>query len=550
MLSEKVKLSSIKVNKKNPRKIDKMQFDSLVKSILVFPKMLNDLRPIVVDENMTILGGNMRYRALIAISTMTADDCRSRMSLAKNFNKKTSAEKAEIENYWNEWRQNPIVDVVKADNLDDEAKKEFIIKDNVSFGEWDTEVLNLDFDVQDLSDWGLEQGSLPGDDLTEEEKKSQIYEPLNKDFFLFPQSILDTRRGDCIARRVQWKNIGLTSGNGRKEELTFSPTAIPPKYLSLANKYAKEQGISTTDAARELISKGIIKTVTTSIFDPVVAETCYRWFNIKNGTILDPFAGGSVRGIVASALQMPYFGNDLREEQIEANRQNLQSICTNENTSTLLMPEYYPQWTTGDSVNIKEIVEGATPKFPENGADMIFSCPPYADLEVYSDDERDLSNMDYDKFLSTYTQIIKNSCELLKNNRFAVFVVGDVRDKKGYYRDFASDTIRAFKSCGLHYYGQLIVVKSLGSASIRARAQFSTRKMPKTHQNIIVSFKGEKPPKKEDFEAVSVKDCIKYFNDNRSPIDTAEYVEVFYKGDNPAELKEYYPIESVCEVEL
>ena len=63
MLSQKVKLSSIKVNKKNPRKIDKMQFDSLVKSILVFPKMLNDLRPIVVDENMTILGGNMRYRA-------------------------------------------------------------------------------------------------------------------------------------------------------------------------------------------------------------------------------------------------------------------------------------------------------------------------------------------------------------------------------------------------------------------------------------------------------------------------------------------------------
>lgn len=93
MLSQKVKLSSIKVNKKNPRKIDKMQFDSLVKSILMFPKMLNDLRPIVVDENMTILGGNMRYRALIAISTMTTEDCRKRMSLAKNFNKKTSAEK-------------------------------------------------------------------------------------------------------------------------------------------------------------------------------------------------------------------------------------------------------------------------------------------------------------------------------------------------------------------------------------------------------------------------------------------------------------------------
>lgn len=156
MLSQKVKLSSIKVNKKNPRKIDKMQFDSLVKSILVFPKMLNDLRPIVVDENITILGGNMRYRALIAISTMTADDCRKRMSLAKNFNKKTSAEKAEIENYWAEWRKDPIVDVVKADNLDEEAKKEFIIKDNVSFGEWDNEILEAEFDLGELQDFGLD----------------------------------------------------------------------------------------------------------------------------------------------------------------------------------------------------------------------------------------------------------------------------------------------------------------------------------------------------------------------------------------------------------
>lgn len=550
MQTETLQLSQIHVNKKNPRKIDAMQFDSLIKSLLTFKGMLDDARPIVIDENNVILGGNMRYRALTAISKMTAEEILKRLNQAKKFREKTQDEQQQICEFWECWKKDPTAEVVQKRNWTEAEKREFIIKDNVSYGDWDTEVLNLDFDVQDLSDWGLEQESLPGDDLTEEEKESQIYEPLDKDFFLFPQSILDTRRGDWIARRVQWKNIGLTSGNGRKEELTFSPTAIPPKYLSLANKYAKEQEISTTDAARELASKGIIKTVTTSIFDPVVAETCYRWFNIKNRTILDPFAGGSVRGIVASALQMPYYGNDLREEQIEANRQNLQSICTNENTSTLLKSEYYPQWTTGDSVNIKEIVEGATPKFPENGADMIFSCPPYADLEVYSDDERDLSNMDYDKFLSTYTQIIKNSCELLKNNRFAVFVVGDVRDKKGYYRDFVSDTIRAFKSCGLHYYGQLIVVNSLGSAAIRARSQFSTRKIPKTHQNIIVSYKGEKPPKKEDFEAVSVKDCIKYFNDNRSPIDTAEYVEVFYKGDNPAELKEYYPIESVCEGEL
>ena len=176
MLSQKVKLSSIKVNKKNPRKIDKMQFDSLVKSILVFPKMLNDLRPIVVDENMTILGGNMRYRALVAISTMTADDCRNRMSLAKNFNKKTSAEKAEIEKYWVEWRKAPIVDVVKADNLDEEAKKEFVIKDNVSFGEWDNEILKAEFNLDDLQDFGLDLPEFADEKVEEEAEEDDFSE--------------------------------------------------------------------------------------------------------------------------------------------------------------------------------------------------------------------------------------------------------------------------------------------------------------------------------------------------------------------------------------
>ena len=59
-------------------------------------------------------------------------------------------------------------------------------------------------------------------------------------------------------------------------------------------------------------------------------------------------------------------------------------------------------------------------------ADMIFSCPPYADLEVYSDDPRDLSNMEYEEFLNAYKTIIQKSCSLLKENRFAVFVIEEV----------------------------------------------------------------------------------------------------------------------------
>ncbi len=64
-------------------------------------------------------------------------------------------------------------------------------------------------------------------------------------------------------------------------------------------------------------------------------------------------------------------------------------------------------------------------------ADLIFSCPPYADLEVYSDMKEDISNMKYCEFIKAYREIIRKSCEMLNNNRFAVFVVGDVRGENG-----------------------------------------------------------------------------------------------------------------------
>ena len=87
----------------------------------------------------------------------------------------------------------------------------------------------------------------------------------------------------------------------------------------------------------------------------------------------------------------------------------------------------------------------------------MFSCPPYADLEVYSDLKEDLSNMDYKDFIAVYREIIRKSCELLKEDRFAVFVVGDVRDKKGFYQNFVSDTIMAFWNCGVILYNEMIL---------------------------------------------------------------------------------------------
>lgn len=212
----------------------------------------------------------------------------------------------------------------------------------------------------------------------------------------------------------------------------------------------------------------------TSIFDPVLCELAYTWFSPKGGLILDPFAGGSVRGVVASHLGRQYVGCELRAEQVEANRTQL-DICR----------DPMPVWHCTDSRAIDRVCADVE-------ADMVFSCPPYADLEVYSDDPADLSTLAYPEFREAYFEIIAKTCARLKNDRFACFVVGEVRDKRGNYLNFVGDTIQAFLDAGLAYYNEAILVTQAGSLPIRAGKQFSaSRKIGKTHQNILVFVKGD-----------------------------------------------------------
>jgi len=215
----------------------------------------------------------------------------------------------------------------------------------------------------------------------------------------------------------------------------------------------------------------------TSIFDPVLCEIVYRWFCPPGGTVLDPFAGGSVRGIVASVLGYRYMGIDLSRRQIEANRVQAKEICKN---------GPLPQWHIGDSRNIIRIAgNGLTYNF-------LFSCPPYGDLEIYSDDPRDISNLDYENFKIAYYQIIKNSLALLKSNRFACFVVGDFRGPDGFYRRFVQDTVTGFERGGGRLYNEAILVTMMGSLPIRVSAAFdSGRKLGRAHQNVLIFFKGD-----------------------------------------------------------
>ena len=268
---------------------------------------------------------------------------------------------------------------------------------------------------------------------------------LKDEFIIPPFSILDTASGDWQNRKNRWKALGIESEVGRD-----NPSAIR---------------LSET-------GNDITKTPYVSIFDPVLCELMYRWFVPKNGDILDPFAGGSVRGIVSNYLGYYYTGLELREEQVDANIQ--QGID--------IVDENRPNWICGDS---NQVLDGVDRQF-----DFVFSCPPYYDLEVYCDDPNDLSNMSYNDFNKVYESIINKSCKLLRDNRFACFVVGNCRDKNGYMMDLVGTTIRAFEKSGLRFYNDIILRNPVGSGSMRAVGNMTYKKVVKMHQNVLVFCKG------------------------------------------------------------
>jgi len=282
-----------------------------------------------------------------------------------------------------------------------------------------------------------------GVDLFGEAMKPAASGPVAERFGFPPFSVLDARAGEWQDRKRAWAAMGIKGEVGRAENL---------------GKYSITCSLEEKD---------------TSIFDPVICECAYRWFSPSDGQIVDPFAGGSVRGIVAGALGRKYWGCDLRREQIEANETQADEIGVDPR----------PSWVCGDST---ETLADAPP------ADFVFSCPPYGDLEKYSDNPQDLSSMEWHTFVAAYKRIILRAVKCLKPNRFACFVVGDFRDKRGFYRDFVSTTISGFRECGAELYNEGILVTSVGSASMRVTKQFDAgRKFAKTHQNVLVFCKGD-----------------------------------------------------------
>lgn len=160
----KVSVRELKENERNPRRITDAQLAKLVQSILVFPRML-ELRPLVVTEEGVVLGGNQRLKALTMIADVSGDELGQWLYECREYQEKSPEEQAELDSYWEGWREAPEAYVIRADELTAEEREAFVIKDNVPFGEWDWDALEADWDVARLEEWGLSLQSLDEDNF-------------------------------------------------------------------------------------------------------------------------------------------------------------------------------------------------------------------------------------------------------------------------------------------------------------------------------------------------------------------------------------------------
>lgn len=359
------------------------------------------------------------------------------------------------------------VPVVIADTLSEQQVKAYRLADNKTgeLADWDVELLDIelddivDFDMSDFGFYDMEDEQSTFRKVMAQDNDAP---PLSERFGVFPGSILDTRRGEWQSRKKQWLDLGIASEVGREGNLTFA------KSLDMGGA-----------------------TGGTSIFDPVLCELMYNWFTPhKNSKIYDPFAGGSVRGVTASILGHEYTGIDLRKEQVEANIENAKQIGVPKDIT----------WINDDSLNVDDYIK-------DSSQDLLLTCPPYADLEVYSDDPQDISNMNEADFDKTYVEILKRGANKVKDNRFAVVVISDVRSKKdGHYRDLQGLTKKAFKEQGFIFYNDIVLVNVVGSGAIRARRNMINRKVVRCHQNVLVFYKGDTKQIKEQFPEIEVAD--------------------------------------------
>ncbi len=359
------------------------------------------------------------------------------------------------------------VPVIVLSHLSEAKRRKLIIADNqlaLNAG-WDMDLLATELSAlsemgEDLDVLGFGHDFLDeilNLDINTEDKKENIEEErefgsLTEKFGIPPFSIFEVRKGYWQKRKNQWKEAIVETGESREETLFGGDTFIA------------ELG-------------------TVSILDPVLCEIIISWFGLGKGTkCFDPFSGDTVFGHVASVKGCSFKGIEIRPEQVELNKEKCKEYKLN------------AEYICDDGQNILN-------HFKPNSQDLLFCCPPYFDLEVYSDLPNDASNQKtYEDFIRIIEKAMGDSIKILKENRFAAIVVSNIRNRKtGCYRNFVDDMIRIFQKNGMEFYNDIILSDSLGSAPRRAGHNMQSRKVVKVHQNVLIFYKGDPKKIKEIF---------------------------------------------------
>jgi len=339
------------------------------------------------------------------------------------------------------------------DNLTDEQERAYRLADNrvAEESQWDFPILTAELEALQVDDFDLfltgfdphELNKLlsPDEDPYADGEKGSMAE----NFGAPPFSVLDTRQGYWQDRKKNWDSIIGDQGESRENTL----------------------------AAKGSIMEGI---GSVSLLDATLAEIICRWFGKPDFNAFDCFAGDTVFGFVAGSMGMNFTGIELRKEQADLNNKRVSEA------------ELSARYINDDALNMNKYIQ------PES-MDFFFSCPPYADLEQYSDDPKDLSNMSHDDFFEVYKSALENTYSRLKPNRFAVVVTSEVRGKAGNYIGLVPRTIEFMVNAGYHFWNEMVLINSAGTLPLRAgKSMNASRKVGRMHQNVLVFYKGD--PKK------------------------------------------------------